>query len=338
MTQSPTYSIIIPHKNIPRLLERCLHSIPQRDDLEVLIIDDNSDSSIVDFDHFPGKDRQDVKIIFDKSAKGAGHARNIGMNHAKGRWLIFADADDYFNYGIRDILDEYRDDEADIVFFSVLVLDSQTYNFSHHRLNYLSYEIEKYKKGNKNSEIFLRYVHGPCWSKLFKKEFVTDHHICFQETKIFNDAQFSYMTGYYAEKIKADSRALYSLTYRPGSISYSLLTEEKIIEKVKVQAERIRFLEQHNVHIPSYFLFSDTNVKIKKTPFRFPFIPTLVDLLEKKNQNLYNKCLSIIIENKVFPQDKIPSMIKSEKRRRIIARLRVKYAFRTRFMNFLHKK
>ena len=43
------YSIIIPHKNTPRLLERCLYSIPTWDEIQIIIIDDNSNSESVDF-------------------------------------------------------------------------------------------------------------------------------------------------------------------------------------------------------------------------------------------------------------------------------------------------
>ena len=42
------YSIIIPHKNTPRLLERCLCSIPTWDEIQIIIIDDNSNSESVD--------------------------------------------------------------------------------------------------------------------------------------------------------------------------------------------------------------------------------------------------------------------------------------------------
>ena len=35
-----TYSVIIPHRNTPDLLERCLDSIPERADIQVLVIDD----------------------------------------------------------------------------------------------------------------------------------------------------------------------------------------------------------------------------------------------------------------------------------------------------------
>ena len=61
-----TYSVIIPHYNIPTLLQRCLSTIPKRKDLEIIIVDDNSSPNIVDFEHFPGSDRSDCTIIFDK--------------------------------------------------------------------------------------------------------------------------------------------------------------------------------------------------------------------------------------------------------------------------------
>ena len=32
------YSIIIPHKNIPDLLRRCLDSIPQRPDIQIIVV------------------------------------------------------------------------------------------------------------------------------------------------------------------------------------------------------------------------------------------------------------------------------------------------------------
>ena len=90
------YSIIIPHKNTPRLLERCLYSIPTWDEIQIIIIDDNSNSESVDFSHFPGNGRKNTEVLFTKEGKGAGYARNIGLSHARGKWIIFADADDFF--------------------------------------------------------------------------------------------------------------------------------------------------------------------------------------------------------------------------------------------------
>lgn len=39
------YTIIIPHYNIPSLLERCISSIPQRNDIQIIVIDDCSPNS-----------------------------------------------------------------------------------------------------------------------------------------------------------------------------------------------------------------------------------------------------------------------------------------------------
>ena len=90
---NPTYSIIIPHHNSPSLLQRLLNSIPERNDLEVIVVDDNSDEEKRAY-----SSRSDVKILYiDKlQTRGAGKARNEGLAVAQGKWLLFADADDFY--------------------------------------------------------------------------------------------------------------------------------------------------------------------------------------------------------------------------------------------------
>ena len=83
-----TYSIIIPHHNQPALLQRLLDSIPMRSDLEIVIVDDNSDTAIVDFSHFPGLDRSDVRVIFDKKGGYGGYARNLALAEGGGNWQM----------------------------------------------------------------------------------------------------------------------------------------------------------------------------------------------------------------------------------------------------------
>ena len=108
------YSFIIPHRNSPKLLERCLNSIPQREDIEVIVIDDNSDVVCKPMIHRP-----DVTLIeIDaEHSKGAGRARNYGMANAKGKWLLFADCDDFYEKGFIDVLDKYKDSTFDIIFY-----------------------------------------------------------------------------------------------------------------------------------------------------------------------------------------------------------------------------
>ena len=49
MFMSPLFSIIIPHKEIPDLLMRCLKSIPVSEDIQVIVVDDNSSEADVIF-------------------------------------------------------------------------------------------------------------------------------------------------------------------------------------------------------------------------------------------------------------------------------------------------
>lgn len=112
------YSFIIPHHNCPILLDRLLSSIPQREDIEVIVVDDNSDN-----DKKPNVSRSDVHVVLipaDES-KGAGHARNVGLEIAKGKWLLFADSDDYYEDNFITSLDEYINTDADIVLFGAYV-------------------------------------------------------------------------------------------------------------------------------------------------------------------------------------------------------------------------
>ena len=49
----PLFSIIIPHKDIPDLLMRCLSSIPVSEDIQVIVVDDNSADADTYLDKYP---------------------------------------------------------------------------------------------------------------------------------------------------------------------------------------------------------------------------------------------------------------------------------------------
>lgn len=241
------FSIIIPHHNIPKLLERCLASIPQRDDTEVIVVDDNSDPEIVDFDNFPGKGRADVTILHNDGKKWAGTARNRGIEAASGRWLIFADADDFFNFCLSNLLDKYAESDADIVFFKANSLDGEMYCASpktERRVRHINKYFNKYLAGDKMGETLLRYAWGEPWAKMYKRSLVEKHNIRFDETPIHEDTIFTYTAGYHARKVAADPHCIYCVTYRPGSLS-STVSEEKLLARVEVFARKERFMRDN---------------------------------------------------------------------------------------------
>lgn len=212
------YSIIIPHKNIPHLLQRCLDSIPQREDIQVIVVDDNSSTEVVDFSNFPGQDRAGVEILFTKEGRGAGYARNEGLKLVKGKWLLFADADDFFLPGFLDALDAYRDTDDDLITFRAESADCDTLEFLPSRQGH--YGI--YEKIAEDMDTdFLKYHNDVPWAKMISAKLVQEHAIRFDETPVANDVMFSAYVDYYACKTAACSTSIYCATARQGSLQYA---------------------------------------------------------------------------------------------------------------------
>lgn len=213
-----TYSIIIPHKNSPLLLRKCLDSIPNQDDIQIIVVDDNSDSGKVDFSCFPGVGKHNTEVYFTKEGKGAGYARNVGMKYAKGRWLLFADADDYFTEGFVSDLNDYKDSEYDIVFFGTTSVYPET---GEPAMRHIFLEELLYKAILSKNYDCLKYKRFSPVAKIVRRSLVVEFNICFDEVIVSNDAMFAIRTGHHAKKVFADSKVIYVITVQKGSLEYT---------------------------------------------------------------------------------------------------------------------
>lgn len=212
------YSIIIPHKNSPELLSRLLNSIPKRDDIQIIVIDDNSNLSSISFLTSLEKERQNVLFLFQKESKGAGAARNIGLNLAQGKWLLFADADDFFNECFLSSVDKYLMSDNDIVYFSVNSVFSDTLEPGFRDRDIVEMINYTISTGDFDK---LRYKHHGPVSKMFNSNFVRQNGLTFDETMANNDAMFSVKTGFFAKKIQADKSPIYCISCSSSSVSHS---------------------------------------------------------------------------------------------------------------------
>lgn len=92
-----TVSIIMPVYNAERYLKETLDSVVRQSfqKLEIILVDDGStDSSLTILKDYEIADSR--VHVFHQSNKGAGAARNLGMRHATGKYLLFLDCDDLF--------------------------------------------------------------------------------------------------------------------------------------------------------------------------------------------------------------------------------------------------
>lgn len=109
----PILSIIVPIHNAEKYLEGTIDSILKQTFREfelILVNDGSSDNSFAIMKKLADKDSRIV--VLDKPNGGVCSARNLGLNHSKGKYVGFIDADDLI--------------EPDM--YEVLINDIETYN------------------------------------------------------------------------------------------------------------------------------------------------------------------------------------------------------------------
>lgn len=114
----PKVSIIVPVYNVEKYICQCVDSILNQTytDIELLLIDDqSSDNSPIICDNYVKKDSR--VQVFHNLNSGVSSARNLGLENAKGEWIIFCDADDYWcnTYFLYNMIEYSIHNNVDII-------------------------------------------------------------------------------------------------------------------------------------------------------------------------------------------------------------------------------
>jgi glycosyltransferase involved in cell wall biosynthesis len=235
------FSIIIPHYNDIERLHKLVSTIPIRDDIEVIIVDDNSDI-FPDINSFPHKQ---VKVLLnDSEVQSAGACRNIGLKLAKGKWLLFADSDDFFLPNAFNVIDEFSESEYEIIYFSTTSLDLSTGLISD-RHTFFNNLINTFVAGRGER---IRYAFSVPWGKLISNQFIRESGILFDEIVVSNDVIFSIKTGSIANKIAASQEQIYCITKRVGSLT-TILKPHILYIRYQVSLERNAILNELNLNL-----------------------------------------------------------------------------------------
>lgn len=92
------FSVIIPIYNVEDYLEQCVNSVLNQTykDLEIILVNDGSKDKCPEMcDDFAKKDER--ILVLHKKNGGLSSARNFGMDHASGKYILFLDSDDYWS-------------------------------------------------------------------------------------------------------------------------------------------------------------------------------------------------------------------------------------------------
>ncbi|RXJ02251.1 glycosyltransferase family 2 protein [Anaerobacillus alkaliphilus] len=262
-------SIIIPHYNSVALLDKLLKSIPNSKEIQVIVVDDQSNGRekeeflklIMKFK------KKNVEFHYNNTLnKSAGACRNIGLNQAIGKWLLFADSDDYFLEGFYDTLQAYFNTENDVIFFRPISIELDTGKVSDRHLTYTKI-LDEQKHGSPYSELLLRYRFYVPWSKLLKTSYVKNNDIFFDEVIASNDVMFSTKVGYYMSKFDVSERVIYCVTRSKGSLTRTV--SNKVFDaRLNVFINYYKFLK-NNLRSQDFAFLNISSIGYLISSFRF---------------------------------------------------------------------
>lgn len=240
-------SIIIPHYNSVETLPKLITSIPKRDDIEIIIVDDGSDFSIDYIREYiePFSEDRNIKVIKNNTGvKGPGGARNEGLIVANGEWLLFADSDDSFVGDWYPHVSKYFDMDTDMVYFSPTGINADTGKPSTRHLRYVDVVENFANKPSKKTETEMKYSFCTPWSKLYRASVAKENNLRFGDMMVSEDVYFVVQFARFAKNVLADKNVIYCVTRSSGTLS-SAKKEADYDTRIDVLIWRYNYLKDN---------------------------------------------------------------------------------------------
>ena len=241
----PVISIVIPHKNSSNTAEKLVDTIPNVPEIEIIVVDDKSYLEEFLF-LLKLRDKRSNLVVIQNEDKesNAGIARNIGLSHVNGQWVLFADSDDEFLDNAFDVFfktaSDYRD--SDVVLFRCRSLDEVRNPSS--RAEKVNSLIECYPD---NIDTILYEWLVP-WGKLIKFDLIEDNKLRFDSCLASNDVMFSTKLAAHAKNVSVINVEVYCCFLRVGSLTSSI-DEDKALSRLSVLVSRNKYLSNKDVKI-----------------------------------------------------------------------------------------
>lgn len=226
---APRVSVILPCYNSEKYLNQCLDSILNQtlEDMEVICVDDGSSDSTLEILRSYARMDSRVRVLTQPNG-GAGAARNNGLRQARGEFLSFLDADDFFEPNmLEEAVRSAEQYNADYVIF-----DSDRYQMDTDSFVEVPWAVRMedvppympFTHRQLTDNVFLSFV-GWAWDKLYRRSFVEANNLWFQEQRTTNDMLFVFSALVCAKRIAVVDKVL--AHQRRGDSGTLSVTREK---------------------------------------------------------------------------------------------------------------
>ena len=285
--------IIIPCYNAHESLDKTLQSITEQsivDKTKVLIVDDHSEK---DYESFINKyNNLDLSIVRLEQNGGPGVAREQGILKTNCKYITFIDSDDtFFSPKSLEFLLNAIEEGYDIV---NSVIYDQKYN------RYI-------------------YTNGSVWGKIYRRSFIVDNNIHFNNTRYHEDNYFNNLVLLSGAKYYEIKMCTYFYTYNEKSITNK---DDKKFERIEIYLQNMKelteifknkdysieaynkFIKEKYHHLKKEFKTFNSNQKEIFIKWIKEYDPQFMEYLFLEDKEFKEKVLKLIGEDKISLKEK----------------------------------
>lgn len=238
--QTPDVSIIIPVFNAERYLSRCLESARGQTlkNIEIICVNDaSSDASGLILKKHAAEDAR-MKVLTLEENKGESYARNLGIRHARGKYIGSIDNDDKVDLNFFErLFDAATKKGADIVKGNCLEIDATNGRVTPRYIN----------EDVRTNKMCFSYQ---WWTAIYRREFLLNNDITFpEELCLGGDIVFLVKSLIKSNSVEALDDIFYYYYRRPDSGDSKTLPTRKVESIIKAYGQIFYLL---NEYFPSH--------------------------------------------------------------------------------------
>jgi len=197
-------SIICPIYNSEDTISKLIESLINQEfkDYELILVNDGSTDDTLSIIKNYQKKCENITVI-DKKNTGVCDSRNVGIHAASGKYITFADSDDYYSDDFFEkIIPELKKDDFELLYYNaVFVKFNKASGFLVKPKKDFSFEepngLKKYLNGN-----FSKKIGQAPWNKIYVSKIIKENNILFEKEQkrgtelLFNMRYVSYISKY----------------------------------------------------------------------------------------------------------------------------------------------
>ena len=227
-----TLSVIIPVYNVEPYVQRCLESVMAQEVstamIECIVVDDcgrDASMGIVRrlIDGYDGPERW--KVVAHAENRGLSAARNTGVAHATGDYVLFIDSDDYLLPGSMDLFARQLKANPGV---DMVVGNVKNCKNNSLLLHWLQSPMLIRSRDELLVRMLRHSIYLYAWNKMIKRSLLTENGIAFIEGIVYEDQSWSYLLSACLSSVLLLTEVTYVYEYNEKSIVNGKLTRERL--------------------------------------------------------------------------------------------------------------